>query len=142
MMKTNVKSSVLIILLIPIILFACNSSDKKLSGGWVVDKAYYNNKPITWNLFTNSFELYKDHSCFLPAGEVNQRNTDFEKGIWSTYEKNGYLFLKIKTINTIFNRTFKVSNYRTVRDSVSFGMLTRANLSSDSLKLICTKAPY
>jgi hypothetical protein len=92
MMKANVKKSILIILLVPVILLSCNSSDKKLSGGWVVNKAYYNNKPITWNLFTNSFELYKDHSCFLPPGEVNQRNTDFEKGIWSTYEKNGDLW--------------------------------------------------
>lgn len=142
MNKFSYKRNVAIFLSILFTLSACNISDKKMEGGWVVDKAYFNNKSVTWNLSTNSFELYKDHTCFLPIGELNQRNTPFEKGIWSAYEKNDSLFLKIKTINTVFNRTFKVSNYRNVRDSVSFGILTKATLSSDSLRLACTKAPY
>lgn len=113
-----------------------------MQGGWVIDKAYYHNRHVAYNLLTNSFDLSKDHSCILPALQVSERHSDYEKGVWNAYEQNDTIYLHIKTINTIFNRTFKVSNYRTVTDSVSFGQLTKATLSSDSLRFECTKAPY
>lgn len=112
-----------------------------MQGGWAIDKAYYHNKRINYNLYTNYFELYKNHTCFLPIYKNDQLRTNYEKGIWDVYQKNDTIYLHIKTINIFFNRTFKVSNYRTVTDSISFGQLIKATLSCDSLKLECTKAP-
>jgi hypothetical protein len=140
-METKRLMRFAILFLILSIPLACNYSDKKLTGGWVIDKAYYFDKPVVYNLFTNSFELYKDHTCFLPISEITQRNSDYEKGTWNSYEIHDTLYLKITSVNKIFNRVFKVDNYRLIDDPVSTGILTKATLSSDSLKFECTKAP-
>ncbi|RFZ85502.1 hypothetical protein DYU05_07860 [Mucilaginibacter terrenus] len=106
-MKANIKIKVGHLLLLPLAVFSCNSSDNKLSGGWVVDKAYYNNKAVTWNLLTNSIKLYNNHTCLLPIPYEKSEVKNYDQGKWTAYEQNDTLFLQIKTINIIFNRTLK-----------------------------------
>lgn len=123
-------------------LIACNSLENKLEGGWVIDKAYINNKKVIWDLYTNSLNLKNDNKCTLPYDKWEHKNTAKQKGSWKAFNKNDTLYLKITTKNKYFNRTFRIKNLRKVRDSVSLGLLMKMTLVSDSLKLKCTKAIY
>lgn len=59
------------LLFVIILLAACNSDEKKLQGGWLVDNAYNNKEHLVWNLLTNSIELRNDHTCLLPIPYEN-----------------------------------------------------------------------
>lgn len=130
------------ILLLIIIMCSCNVSDTKMQGGWLIESAYYRNKPVRYDLLSNSFELNNDHSCWLPVPPGTELHTANENGMWSTYKSHDTLYLRIETINKIFNRTFSVTNYRVVDDNLKGGMITKATLVSDSLKFECYKASY
>lgn len=134
----------LFFIFITLILFisSCNELENQIQGEWVVDKAYYNEKPLVWNLYTNGFDLKEDNTCFLPVSESSHRHTEKETGTWSIIHKTGKTYIQISTTNELFNRTFKVVNLEKVRDTVSWGFLLKMTLTADSLKMDCTKAIY
>ena len=136
------KNRLLTISCIFLITSACNPLKEKLQGGWVVDQAYYHNQPVRWDLYSNGFSLNEDLNCELPIVEWSDRNTENEKGTWKAYQKNDSIYLDINTENRIFNRTFNVISMKKVRDPESGGFLMKMTLSSDSLKMDCTKALY
>ena len=143
-MKTKGHLIILIFTFLSAILLlgACTNYNKKLEGNWVIDKVYYVKNIRSYNLLTNSFELYPDHTCFLPGLGIADRHTVIEKGMWNTFERNDTVFLQIKTANPFFDRVFKISNYRDTKDPVSFGILTKVTMASDSLTLDCTQAKF
>src|ERR1035437_8956270 len=94
----------LILLLFLTSLVACNKLESTLQGGWLIEKAYYNNKPVRYDLYSNGFNLNKDRTCWLPMSAVNENQPDVEKGSWEAYTKDTLSYLKIKTVNKIFNR--------------------------------------
>jgi hypothetical protein len=107
------------VLLISLVLIfvSCNKAENKLVGGWIIRKIKYNNQVIALDFSTNAFDLHEDHSCTLPIPNSNTIDTISGTGEWSCYEKNNIIFLSIKTKNTFFDRTFKVSNYTVTRQS-------------------------
>lgn len=62
----------LVITLSPILITSCNSLADKIEGGWVIDQAYYHNRPVVWNLYNNALELNADGNCYLPP--INRRS--------------------------------------------------------------------
>lgn len=129
-----------LLLLSVLTLFSCNSSEEIISGLWVVDRAYLNNKPAYWDLYTNSFSLKPDHTCVLPINDWNHRGTNKQDGTWELIQNDTSRYLKITTENTLFNRTFKITKFKKISDPVSLGTLLTMTLSSDSLKLDCTSS--
>lgn len=127
-----------------VLLFtSCNELEKKVQGGWVIDQAYYHNEPVRWDLYNNSLSLNKDNSCDLPPiSGFRERKPEEMIGTWQAYTQNDTSYLQINSENWIFDRTFKINNFRKVRDSVSWGYIMKMTLTADSLKLDCTKALY
>lgn len=140
MRKLKMKKTVFLFLAAALV--ACNSLEKKLAGGWVVDQAYYNDEAVQWDLYSNGVGLNPDNTSHLPIVNWEDRHTEKETGIWTAFEENGISYLRIETENQIFNRTFVVNDLKKVQDPVSFGYLMKMTLSSDSLKMDWTKALY
>jgi hypothetical protein len=123
-------------------LLACNKLKSTLQGDWLIEKVYYNNKPVIYDLYSNGFNLNKDHTCWLPMSAVNENQPDVEKGSWETYTKDTVSYLKIQTVNKVFNRTFRVLNFRKELDYKKYGYLLKMTLIADSLRIECAKVPY
>lgn len=136
-MKRPLRFATLILLT----LTACNTLEKEIQGGWVVDQAYYNNEPLIWNMYGNGVNFKQDNTCILPAiNDLQTRTKEEREGKWDVSKKDDKSYLKITTSNEVFNRTFEIHNLRKVQDSVSWGHLMKMTLIADSLKLECTKA--
>lgn len=133
------KSCTLLII-VSLILNGCSGMDEKIQGGWVVDKAFYNDQRVVWNLYSNGFSLKSDNTCSLPISDWSHRNSAYETGSWKFFKKNGKCFIEINTINEVFNRTFEIQEFKKTQDTVSLGFLYKMTLASDSLRLKCTKA--
>jgi len=131
-----------ILLLIFIALVSCNKVESALQGGWLIEKVYYNNKPVIYDLYSNSFDLKKDNTCWLPSSAMNENQAGVETGTWESYSIDTISYLKIKSVNKIFNRTFRVLNFRKEMDNKKYGYLLKMTLVADSLKMICEKVPY
>lgn len=126
-----------------ILLCSCHNLDEKIKGGWVVDQAYYNNKVVIWDLYTNSLNLKDNNNCELPPiNRLSERSPDETIGKWKLYKENGKLYLQINTTNKIFNRTFEIQKLRKEKDTISWGDLLKMTILSDSLKMECTKAIF
>jgi len=125
-----------------LLFFSCENLDDNIQGGWVIDQAYYNNTPVTWDLYSNGISLNKDYTCVLPIGSPEKRHSIKETGTWIYFKKGNENFIKIKTTNEYFNNTFKIQNIHKERDSVSFGFFLKMTLISDNIQLDCTKVLY
>lgn len=139
-MKLKPTIKTIFILTIILSFYSCNNDNKQIKGGWLVHQAYYNNKPVIWDLYGNNINLRTDNTCLLP--EINNfqnRTNDEGIGTWKIFKQDGKQYLEIQTTNKIFRRTFEVYNLRKVQDSVSLGYFMKMTLLSDSLKLECTK---
>lgn len=124
-------------------IVSCNDIEKQIQGSWVVDQAYYDDEPVLWDLYTNSFDLKDNNICDLPPiNRFSERSSEEVIGTWVTFKENGKSYIKINSTNSIFNRTFQIHNLRKVQDTVSWGYLLKMTISSDSLKMDCTKALY
>jgi hypothetical protein len=128
------------LLFIVLILVSCDSIYKRIPGFWVVDQAYYNGKPITWDLYTNGFALKEDNTCILPIGDLNHRGTNKQNGTWQLKDEGNTKYLKIITTNDLFNRTFEITKINKVHDPISLGFFLKMTLRSDSLTLNCSSA--
>jgi hypothetical protein len=126
-----------------IILFcSCNRLEKKLSGGWLIERVYYNNRPVKYDLYTNSFDLNKDNTCSnLPISPVNENQAGVESGTWKSYIIKGESYLQINTKNQIFNRKFRIIDFREESDYKKYGYLLKMTIVADSVKIICAKVP-
>jgi hypothetical protein len=130
-------------ILLIFLLLSCNNIKKDLEGGWIINQAYINNKPVIWDFYNNCIDLKKDKTCELPPiNSFINRNQNECVGYWDVKEKDNSFYLVIKTNNVFFNRTFEVSEIIKVTDSVSFGNLMKMSLISDSIKLDCSKELY
>ena len=135
-------SKTIFIFLIVILFSGCNGLKEKLIGGWLIEKVYYNNKPVIYDLYSNGFDLNKDNSCSnLPISSVNESQPDLENGTWESYLQNGESYLQIRTKNKIFNRKFKILGFRKELDYKLHGYLLKMTLVADSMKMICAKVP-
>jgi hypothetical protein len=134
----------LILLLLLASLTSCNKLESNLRGGWEIEKVYYHNKPVIYDLYTNRLDFNKDHTCRLPvtASALDENKLGGEKGSWEAYTKDNISYLKIKSENKIFNRTFRVLNFRKELDNIQYGYLLKMTLIADSLKMECAKVPY
>lgn len=133
----------LIIVFFASMQFSCNSLKKEIQGTWAIDQAYYHEQPVLWDLCTNTLHFEQNNNCELPPIHIFDEREELESvGIWEVNKEKNIIYLKISTKNEIFNRTFKIHNLRKVRDSVSWGYFLKMSLTSDSLKLDCTKALY
>jgi len=135
-----VSKKATLIICTAVLLIACEGLEDKVEGGWVIDRAYYNDEPVIWDLYTNGFDLREDNTCVLPISDWAPRDTHKETGSWEAFKGKGKSYIEISTPNTLFNRTFEVQNLRKVQDMVSRGYLMKMTLVADSLKMDCTKA--
>ena len=131
-----------ILFLFLLVFCACNKIEEKLIGGWLIEKVYYNNKPVIYDLYTNSFDLNKDGSCSnLPISSTNESQPNVEEGTWKSYIGNDESYLQIKTKNIVFNRKFKILDFRKEQDYKKQGYLLKMTLVADRIKMICSKVP-
>ncbi len=121
-------------------IISCNSRDNEVVGSWVIDSLNYSNKEEL--LYSNGFNLKNDHTCDLPIWDWTDRHSPMEKGKWEVYDSNDKTYLKITSLNRLFNRNFEITNLSKVRDSASMGYLLKMTLIADSLKIDCTKSLY
>jgi hypothetical protein len=134
------KFIVLIIISCFALLNCVSKSEKeKYVGLWLVDKAYIHDEVAIWNLFSNSFELYKDFTCSLPIADVNDRHTSKEHGEWRIIVDNDTEMLEIRSTNEVFNRTFQILDFRQEEEPINKGIHTKMTLVADSIKFECTK---
>jgi hypothetical protein len=124
------------LILMTILYTACNKFKNELTGGWLIENVYYNNKPVIYDLYTNSFDLNEDNTCNnLPISSINESQPGVETGTWKSYVEKGESYIQIKSKNKIFNRKFRILDLR------SEGNLIKMTIASDSVKLICSKVP-
>ena len=112
-----------------------------LFGAWTIDRAYYNNKPVAYDLLSNGIDFNKDYTCELPIA-IADTNSNKEKGTYEIIDSIDKSFVRIKTANKIFQRTFEIRNISKELDNAGYGYLTKITLVADTLKLECSKVPY
>jgi hypothetical protein len=123
-----------------LLLSSCKSKvENEMMGVWVIDEIYYNKQDIKMNLLANAMVIRKNYTCELPIINVNDNHSDKEKGEWKIVNKKSETFFVIKTTNLLFNGTFKIEKVWKEHDNKSQGEFLKIILSSNSLRLQCTR---
>ena len=132
-----------IVFVIILVFTACGKLERQMHGNWIVTQAYYHNEPVIWDLYHHCMDLREDNKCDLPPiNDFKNRTEEEQIGVWRLVNKDNKAYLQIETENWIFNRTFEIHNLRKVQDTVNWGYLMKMTLTSDSLKLDCTRVLY
>jgi len=144
LMTTKMKRQLILIsILSSTLLFSCNKLENTLQGGWNIEKVYYHNKPVVYDLYTTRFDLSSNNTCELPISisSLDENKLDGEKGLWKAYTSNNVSYLQIQTKNKIFCRKFRILNIREEPAYLNKGELLKMTLIADSIKIKCAKVP-
>jgi len=122
------------LLIISTIFFSCNEEEKGIMGYWSIEKY-----EADFEIRVNGFYLFDDYTCSLPVLSMEDRNTDKEKGTWSTSKESGSFLLHIQSTNTPLAGSYKVLNYREIEDPNTGGVLYKVDFVKGNLIMYCVK---
>ena len=127
--------------LIVILLFSTTFSscevdiNKRIEGVWVIDNMTYLNQPCMDAFLVNMIDFEKK-DVIIPTRRGYHNYRGIDTAYWTAKKVEGVFEMKIKSIDPVFNRTFIIT-YDHPNKYKNPTMI----LSSDSVKIYCTKTP-
>lgn len=128
------KNSYLLITIFIFLITSCNSkSSKDLIGIWSIDSIKKNEQEILFHYLSNLAYFHKNGTCSLPP--VDKGND--KKGKWHIAEKGSTVYLTINIEGNDLSGTYELIFWKDYDNK-----LFKATLSTDKIKIICTKGLY
>jgi len=128
------KNWYLLIALFIFLISSCNSKiSKDIIGMWSIDSIKKNEQEILFHYLSNLAYFHKNGTCSMPpVDKGNDKN-----GKWQIIEKDSTVYLTICIEGNDLSGTYELIFWKDYDKK-----LFKATLSTDHIKIICTKGFY